>query len=355
MWLLSNYANDATVFIQIGQYFVRRPGVVSQIVHQIGFGPPYSEAGFDGQFYYYIALDPFNAWQILDTVARYQRILYPILVRLLSFGVLPAIPYLMITVNLAFMVVGTEFFSKLLKLFGVNPWYSIGYAFNIGQLVCLRRDLPEPIMCAFIVAAIYFAEIRGSSLLTATMFALALFTKETAILFIPPYLLWVFLTARKSKTRVIVFALVSILPYSLFQFLLLYRFGSVAFLGVGNLQTLTSIPFYGMLQMPRRFLELISMITLIAIPAVVSISIFLSATPRQKNRHPLAMALLLNALFMIFMPPPSWVDVFTYSRVALGLAVAWMGYGAISRTRWMLIFSLVWAIPFQAVHLPSLL
>jgi len=352
-WLLYSYGNDATVFAYIGSYFADRPGVVSQLVHEIGFGPPYWRAGFDGQFYYYIALDPFNAWQILDTVARYQRILYPILVRLLSFGVLSTIPYLMVAVNLFFIVVGTEFFCRLLKLVDLSPWYSIGYAFNIGQLVCLRRDLSEPIMCAFILLAIYFTETKGPSPLAGLMFSLALFTKETAILFILPYLLWAFLWSGKHKVMSTYFGMIMILPYSVFQVLLLYRFGLLAFFGVGNLQTLTLIPFYGIVQIQRHFLEYISMITLVVIPAAASILLFVHK-PNRKSWHPLIIAMLLNGLFLVFLPPPSYVDVFTYSRVALGLAVSWMAYGAISRTKWMLIYSIMWSIPFQFVHVPWL-
>lgn len=354
-WLLYRYGNDATVFIYIGSYFADRPGVVSQLVREIGFGPPYWRAGFDGQFYYYIALDPFKAWELLDTVARYQRILYPMLVRLLSFGVLPTIPYLMIAVNLAFMVAGTEFLCRFLRLFQLNPWYSIGYAFNIGLMVCLRRDLAEPIMCALVIAAIYLVETRGPTSLAGVLFSLALFTKETAILFILPYTFWFLLHSREDRARATIFALIAVLPYSLFQTFLFFRFGLVAFLGVGNLQTLTLIPFYGILQTKRQFLELVSMITLIAIPATASLLLFLKGALRRKSHHPLAMGLLLNALFLIFLPPPSYLDVFTYSRVALGLAIAWMSYAAVFHSRSLLAYSLVWAIPFQFMHVLWLL
>jgi hypothetical protein len=187
------------------------------------------------------------------------------------------------------------------------------------------------------------------------LFSLALFTKETAILFILPYTFWVLLHSRKDRVRATIFALIAVLPYSLFQTLLFFRFGVVAFLGVGNLQTLTLIPFYGILQTKRQFLELVSMITLVAIPATASLLLFSEGTLRCKSHHPLAMGLLVNALFLIFLPPPSYLDVFTYSRVALGLAIAWMSYAAVSHSRPLLAYSLVWAIPFQFTHVLWLL
>src|SRR6266545_4885997 len=43
--------------------------------------------GYDGQFYWQIARDPLGAAQFLDNPPyRYQRILFPIVVRLLAFG-----------------------------------------------------------------------------------------------------------------------------------------------------------------------------------------------------------------------------------------------------------------------------
>jgi hypothetical protein len=352
-FVLSLHQYDPTVFIQIGTIFADRASSVARLVHDIGFGPPFWKAGFDGQFYYYIALDPVNAWELLDTTARYQRILYPIIVRLLSFGYLPSIPFLMIIVNLASIFAGTEFLARLLKWFHLNSWYSLGYGFHIGQLVCLRKDLPEPLMYAFVIAAIYYAEARGSSRLAGIMFLLALFTKEPAILFIVAYAFGLLLSSRRrSPHSAALLVAVSVLPYAAYQLMLLYRFGQVAFLGVGNLQTLSMIPFYGVFQVPRPPFELVSIAVAIVIPATLSLAVFFRSVVRG-NVEPLLVALLLNALFLVFLPRLSYVDVFTYGRVSLGLATAWIAHAGFSRNRRMLAYSILWAIPFQFNHLPE--
>ena len=210
------------------------------MVHGIGFGPPLWKAGFDGQFYYYIALDSLNAWELLDTTARYQRILYPIVVRSLSFGYLPSIPVLMVFVNLASIFVGTEFLARLLKWFHLNSWYSLGYGFHIGQLVCLRKDLPEPLMYAFVIAAIYYAEAKGSLRFAGIMFPLALFTKEPAILFIAAYALGLLLSSRRRSPRsAALLVAISVLPYAAYQLMLLYRYGQVAFFCCGETSRLS--------------------------------------------------------------------------------------------------------------------
>ena len=354
-FVLSLHQYDPTVFIQIGSLFADRASSVARLVHDIGFGPPFWKAGFDGQFYYYIALDPVNAWELLDTTARYQRILYPIIVRSLSFGYLPSIPLLMIIVNLASIFAGTEFLARLLKWFHLNSWYSLGYGFQIGQLVCLRRDLPEPLMYAFVIAAIYYAEARGSFRFAGILFSLALFTKEPAILFIAAYALGLLLSSRRRSPRsAALLVAISVLPYAAYQLMLLYRYGQAAFFGVGNFQTFNLIPFYGVFQAPRTPFELVSIAIAIMIPATLSLAIFFRSVVRG-NVEPLLIALLLNALFLVFLPPPSYIDVFTYGRVSLGLATAWIAYSGFSRNRRMLAYSILWTIPFQLHYLQWML
>jgi len=111
--------------------------------------------------------------------------------------------------------------------------------------------------------------------------------------------------------------------------------------------------FYGVFQAPRTPVELIFIAILIVIPATLSLAIFLRSVARG-NVNPLLVALLLNALFLAFLPPPSYIDVLTYGRVSLGLATAWMAHAAFSQNKRMLTYSILWTIPFQ-FYLQSML
>ena len=72
-WILSLGAGDPLTFVEIGTRFSERD--------------PAGTEGYDGQFFYYIAVDPAGARPKIDVPAyRYQRILYPLLVRWLSLG-----------------------------------------------------------------------------------------------------------------------------------------------------------------------------------------------------------------------------------------------------------------------------
>src|SRR5579871_4588194 len=56
-----------------------------------------NDDGYDGQFDYYIALDPANAPLHLDVPAyRYQRVLYPMLARVVVLGQASLIPYALV-------------------------------------------------------------------------------------------------------------------------------------------------------------------------------------------------------------------------------------------------------------------
>ncbi len=75
----------------------------------------------------------------------------------------------------------------------------------------------------------------------------------------------------------------------------------------------------------------------------------------MKAVHPLLLAMLLNALFLMFLPTPSYLDVFTYGRVSLALATAWTGYAGFSQNRRMLAYTLLWTIPVHYDYLQWML
>ena len=64
--------------------------------------------GYDGQYAYYIARDPAHAAGCLDVPAyRYQRILLPVLGRVLALGNTDAIPAAFVLINLVALVGST--------------------------------------------------------------------------------------------------------------------------------------------------------------------------------------------------------------------------------------------------------
>ncbi len=102
--------------------------------------------GYDGQYNYYIALDPINAHYYMDWPAyRYTRILYPLLARLLAFGQPALVPYTLLALNWLAIGGGTLVVAAWLKRRGLSPWLALVYAFYPGLFIAYQHDLSEPL------------------------------------------------------------------------------------------------------------------------------------------------------------------------------------------------------------------
>jgi len=84
--------------------------------------------GYDGQFAYYIAIDPTpkDVGPKLDAPAyRYQRILYPLLARALALADPAGIPWTMLLVNVLAHFLGTWAVAETLSGYGIWPGYAL--------------------------------------------------------------------------------------------------------------------------------------------------------------------------------------------------------------------------------------
>jgi len=85
------------------------PLSLAQIGTRFSQGDPAGSEGYDGQFAYFIAVDPLGAAPLIDVPAyRYQRIVYPLLARLLALGRREWIPWMLPLVNLIALAAGTR-------------------------------------------------------------------------------------------------------------------------------------------------------------------------------------------------------------------------------------------------------
>lgn len=143
--------------------------------------------GFDGQFYYRLALDPLTSRRTdygitLDVPSlRHQRILYPLLARALSLGSDRLLPWAMIAINLsALCALGWlgGLYARSLKrhaLWGVFP------ALYPGSLLTLTRDLVELSEVTLLVGSLLLLR-RGRHAAATLLLVLSILAKETALL-----------------------------------------------------------------------------------------------------------------------------------------------------------------------------
>ena len=108
---------------------------------------PYS-IGYDGQFVFYIALDPARAhWSIDSPSYRYTRIFYPILARVLSLGNPTTLPYVLLLINWLGLAAGTLLLvhALLFTIFlnaSAYQWYADTRRIITGVVLAMLLCLP---------------------------------------------------------------------------------------------------------------------------------------------------------------------------------------------------------------------
>jgi hypothetical protein len=332
------------------------PMALATIGTRYSQGAPNGSEGYDGQFAYYIARDPLNGWQQCDVPAyRYQRILYPLLSRLLALGQETLIPYALPLVNLVALGMGTWLTEQILVRYRMNRWYAVTYGLYAGQLMSVRLDLNEPLAHALVQAAILAAERArwserhapdGSGVAWATLFfTLAALTKETTLVYVAGYLL--FLLARRHWRRLIGLALGVGMPFLVWQAVLWSWLGSPG-IGSGGAGATgwELLPFRGLWSVGEIDLRMLGLLALVMVPlAVIPSLLSLWAAGRdlwQGRWHPFTTMLLTNALVTVFMPQSTFREPLAMLRLTTGLVTSTIVYGAAKRSKRILNYTLLW-------------
>jgi hypothetical protein len=177
---LEKHGFDASFFVTAGDLLVDSNAPKSLTVLK-------GNTGYDGEFYYRLALDPFTtdrtAFGItLDTPRyRHQRILYPLIVWALSFGREEAVPWLLIIVNFAALCVIAWLGALFARTAGRHSLWGLVFPLYAGFLLTLARDLGEIVEAAFVLGAVLCVMKRRHAW-AAGLLALAVLAKETALL-----------------------------------------------------------------------------------------------------------------------------------------------------------------------------
>jgi len=321
------------------------PLVLATLGTRFSEGDPGGTEGYDGQFAYYIARDPLNGWQQCDVPAyRYQRIVYPMVGRVLALGQEHLLPYALALMNVAALAAGAWFTEQILRRYRMSYWYALTYGLYAGQLMSARLLLNEPLAQALCQAAILATERdrwQGGVLL----FALAVLTKETMLIFVAGYLL--FLLARRQWRRFAGLALGVGIPFLLWQGILWAWLGRPGFGSGGAGDTGWEIlPFRGLWSIGAIDMRVLALLALVMVPlAVIPTLLSLWASGRDLWRgrwHPFTAMLLTNALAVVILPQSTFREPLAMLRLTIGLMVATILYGAAKRSKRVLNYTLLW-------------
>ncbi len=311
--------------------------------------PKAGTEGYDGQFTYYIAIDlnPTTVREKLDVPAyRYQRILLSMLARLLSAGNTAAIPWVLLAINLVAHIVGTWAVMLYMEDHGLRNWYALSYGLWVGLVSAVGLQLHEPLAYGLVSVA-WLARKRGRFFTSVFLLGLALFAKETTIVFWFVFLL-VDLIGKRDWRSAVSWIAVGIL-YAGWQVWLWRVFGAPG-IGSGGAQSTPFewIPLMGLWRIGFESLPALALFIVIFGPTIfmpVIWAIFKSACEVwRKQVNPENISLFVNSLLILFLPFSTIREPLGLLRFTSGFVLAVLLFSARNKLHKPLNYTLAWIV-----------
>jgi hypothetical protein len=293
-----------------------------------------TDTGYDGQFFYYIAVDPVGASCCLDDAAyRYPRIGYPMAARLLGAGSSRLVPVAMVAINLAALGATILVLAAWLRRRGRSGWWALTYGFFPGVFEAFQLDLAD--ISAYMLVAIAVNVLdspRADSqpsrrvVLAGVAFGLAGLTRETTFLFAAVYILAAFMQRRSASRRqwldAALLASLAALPLLASKAFVSLKFGS---LGVGFSSgggEVAAGPLAGLLSFapfePREWIEVAGLVA----PATLVAALAVYRLAKGASRVELAAYLVNFMALVVFLQRSAWFSYYDSARVQTGVMLA---------------------------------
>jgi hypothetical protein len=312
-------------------------------------GDPAGTEGYDGQFVYYIALEPNPASVAshLDVPAyRYQRILLPLAARLASAGNTAVLPWALGILGILSQAAGTWIVAELLAGWGASRWYALVYGLFAGFALAVRLDLPEPLAYALVAGAILAGE-RRRNIISSLLYGLSLFAKEVTIVFVLAAALDHLAHRRWRDLGVLV--LIGVLPFLLFQGWLWRVFGQPGLGSGGAMATsFEIIPFMGLWRIAAYSLVYLGAMLVVFGPAAVIPAVWGAWASIKKilggEINVVVLALLTNATLVASLPFSTFREPGGVLRILCGLVLAVLLYAARYHQHRVLRLSWFWLV-----------
>lgn len=307
------YAGNWTGLYYTGDRFPERPPLPEKI-----WTFPNSN-GYDGQWYHYIAHDPWlqrGFDRFIDAPRlRYRRILLPALANLLAGGQDRYVDRMYIGLMLLSVFLGSLWMSRYAGLRGFSPWLGLGFLIAPGVMISIDRLTVDGVLAAMCAGFLWFLETNPGWPLYALLLSAPLI-RETGLLLPGGYVAALLLEERFRRAAVFSTAL---LPAAAWYWLVAWhtapdaRRMSPGLPLAGYLHHLlnpTSYPLGPQVALVATVLDYVAL-------ASVALAIFWALVLlRRKAVTPVAIAIYGFAVLAVFLPTGDfWFDPVGFGRV----------------------------------------
>jgi hypothetical protein len=306
--------------------------------------------GYDGQFYYFIALDPGRAAAYIDDPSyRFQRIAYPLVARAIVLGQRSLVPEGLVAANLVAIVLGVLALGAWLVRRGMPPWPAAIWGLYPGQVVSFDRDLADAFAYGIAAVGIW---LRDHSLLgAAAVFGLAALARETTLVFPILFLLADLWAVRHDSRpgawlRPAAAALLALVPFAIWK--LFIQMSHMP--GTVPNQAFTLIPFGGVIAGVRHSHALLITIVL---PTLICLGALVWLVWRRVWRIEVLLLAVSLLAFIVFLDFPVYEWWPSASRASLAVALSALLVLPLVRARawfWILGASWLWVSPLWLWH-----
>jgi len=328
--LLRGYTNPLD-FAHIGPYFCCH-------------GNP-NDVGYDGQFYYYMAVDPLHAASHMDNAPfRYQRILLSIIVWILSLGGHATLAaWWLLIVNVVGTLAGTAALAVLLQRRGLSPWFSLAFGLFFGQFASITHDVPDGLAAGLVIFAALAIDRERWKEATLWLAAAGL-TRETTMIFAGAFALDALVQHRWGRAALL---LSSAIPLIIWLIVIRLTLGASGLFVSSVVSREPKIPFAGLAGIasisPRFFITLV----VIVIPGILALCWVAREIAIKKWRASpgLLLAITVTVIWLVvFLNAFTYGDLASSTRIIIGLPLGWLLYAAMRRSRALLWLASPWVL-----------
>ena len=274
--------------------------------------------GYDGQFFYYIALNPFGDLEDYEYIGnpawRYQRIGYPLLAWLFSFGNKSAVPYSLLMINLLSIIFSTYLISILLKEQKLDPRYAVLYALSGTLVYPLLRDLAEITSAAFLISGFFFFA-RRRFVTSGLLLGYAMLCREVIFAVVPVMILdWLVLSREKKAWLAPLLAFFMMFGWHLYVAVHLdagrYPFGMA--LGLPGVALVNHLEQIFLL---RDHVNISEKVVLVTTVLIILTSMGMAAKDFVRSKNALSICLFGFSLLPLVLGAPQWAEPWGYARM----------------------------------------